>query len=461
MSEEKRTKMPEQDPKKRADNFNEVAQGYTPEDAVKEAKRCLQCDDPKCKVGCPVGIDIPAFIKLIAEEKFSEAAEKIKEKNNLPAICGRVCPQEEQCEAECVLEKVDEPIAIGRLERFAAQYGTDEDIEAEQDKGAVAVIGAGPSGLTAAADLAKLGYQVTVFESFHEPGGVLTYGIPEFRLPKEVVQAEIEKIEELGVEIELNKVIGKIKSVDELLEEEGYEAVFIGTGAGLPKFLGIEGENLNGVYSANEFLTRVNLMNAYKFPEYKTPVYVGDKTAIIGGGNVAVDAARTALRLGVEESMIIYRRSREQMPAREEEIEHAEEEGVQLELLRNPTKIIGDEDGFVKGIECIKMELGAPDESGRKRPLAIEGSEFKMDVDTVIVAIGQSPNPILVEDTPGLETTDWGAIKTDNRGHTSKEGVFAGGDIVSGAATVIEAMGAAKEAAAAIDDYIQHNKNNN
>ena len=460
VSKQSRTEMEELDPRVRVDNFAEVAQGYTPEQAVAEAKRCLQCADPKCMEGCPVQIDIPAFIELIAEEKFDAAAEKIKEKNNLPAICGRVCPQEDQCELKCVLEATGEPIAIGRLERFAANYGNDEVEKPKQDKGKVAVVGAGPAGLTAAADLAKMGYKVTVFESFHEAGGVLKYGIPEFRLPKEVVQEEIDQIKKLGVEIELNKVVGKIKSVDELMEEEGYQAVFVGTGAGLPKFLGLEGENLNGVYSANEFLTRVNLMKAYKFPEYKTPVYVGDKVAVIGGGNVAMDAARTALRLGAEESMIVYRRSREQMPAREEEIEHAEEEGIQFKLLRNPTRILGNEDGFVTGLECIEMELGEPDDSGRRRPIAIEGSEFEMDADMVIMAIGQNPNPILLDDTPEIETTDWGTIKTDEVGQTTKEGVFAGGDIVTGAATVIEAMGAGKDAAEAIDQYIQSNNHN-
>ena len=457
MSTQNRTEMKQLDPKERVKNFKEVAQGYSPEEAVKEAKRCIQCADPKCMEGCPVQIDIPAFIKLIAENKFAEAAAKIKEKNNLPAICGRVCPQEDQCELKCVLEATGEPIAIGRLERFAAEYAAEEVTKPTQDKGKVAVIGAGPAGLTAAADLAKMGYQVTVFESFHEPGGVLTYGIPEFRLPKEVVQAEIDQIKQLGVDIKLNKVVGKIKSVDELLED-GHQAIFVGTGAGLPKFLGLEGENLNGVYSANEFLTRVNLMKAYKFPEYNTPVYVGNKVAVIGGGNVAMDAARTALRLGAEESMIVYRRSREQMPAREEEVEHAEEEGVQFELLRNPTRILGNEEGFVTGLECIKMELGEEDDSGRRRPLAIEGSEFEMDADMVIMAIGQNSNPILLEDSPEIETTDWGTIKTDEVGQTSKEGVFAGGDIVTGAATVIEAMGAGKDAAEAMDKYIQNKK---
>ncbi|GAB6137897.1 NADPH-dependent glutamate synthase [Halanaerobaculum tunisiense] len=454
--EELKHKMPEQDPTDRIDNFGEVALGYDEETAIKEAKRCLQCSNPKCKAGCPVGIDIPEFISLIVAGEFEQAAYKVKEKNNLPAICGRVCPQEEQCEAECIVGVKDEPVAIGRLERFVADYISDtEQVEpVKQDQGQVAVIGAGPAGLTAAADLAKLGYQVTIFEAFHKPGGVLSYGIPEFRLPNEIVQREVEKIKELGVEIKLNKVIGKIKGVDELFEE-GYDAVFVGTGAGLPKFLGLEGENLNGVYSANEFLTRVNLMKAYKFPKYKTPVQIGDKVAVAGAGNVAMDAARTALRLGAKESMIVYRRGRKEMPAREEEIEHAQEEGVEFKLLNNPTCILGDDDGFVTGIECIEMELGKPDESGRRRPISIAGSEFKMEVDTVIMAIGQNPNPILIDDTPQLETTDWGTIKVDEKtGATSKEGVFAGGDVVTGAATVIEAMGAGKKVAQAIDEYI-------
>lgn len=450
--------MPEQDPKERINNFDEVALGYDEETAIKEAKRCLQCSNPKCKAGCPVEVDIPGFIQLVAEGKFEEAAKKVKEKNNLPAICGRVCPQEDQCEAECVVGIKDEPVAIGRLERFVADYVSDnEEVkEIQQNQGKVAVVGAGPSGLTAAADLAKMGYQVTIFEAFHKPGGVLTYGIPEFRLPKEVVKREVAKIKKLGVEIKVNQVIGKIKGVDELFEE-GYDAVFVGTGAGLPKFLGLEGENLNGVYSANEFLTRVNLMKAYKFPEYKTPVYVGNRIAVVGGGNVAMDAARTALRLGAEESIIVYRRGRKEMPAREEEIHHAQQEGVQFKLLNNPTKILGDEDGFVTGMECIRMELGEPDDSGRRRPIPIEGSEFRIDVDTVIMAIGQSPNPILINDTPKLETTDWGTIITDKEtGETTKAGVFAGGDVVTGAATVIEAMGAGKKAARSIAEYIDN-----
>ncbi|WP_408956642.1 NADPH-dependent glutamate synthase [Natroniella sp. ANB-PHB2] len=459
--QKEKTKMPLQDPKKRANNFNEVALGYSKEDAINEAKRCLQCSNPVCKEGCPVRVDIPEFIDLIAEGDFAAAAKKVKEKNSLPAVCGRVCPQEEQCEAECIVGNKNQPVAIGRLERFVADYIREqEEVEkVAQEKGQVAVIGSGPAGLTAAADLAKLGYQVTIFEAFHKAGGVLTYGIPEFRLPKSIVQDEVEKIEELGVEIRYNQVIGKIKSLDELFVK-GYQAVFVSTGAGLPRFLGIEGENLNGVYSANEFLTRVNLMKAYQFPKYKTPVYTGKKVAVVGAGNVAMDAARTALRLGAEKSIIVYRRSREEMPAREEEIEHAQAEGVKFNLLNNPTKILGDDDGFVTGMECIKMELGEPDQSGRRRPIPIEDSEWTLDVDQVIMAIGQSPNPILINDTPEIETKDWGTIKVDEEtGMTTKEGVFAGGDIVTGAATVIEAMGAGKKVAQAIDQYLQKKNN--
>ncbi len=460
VSDKKKVKMREQDAKERANNFSEVAYGYNKEEAVKEAKRCLQCPNPACVDGCPVEIDIPEFIELIIEEDFKAAIEKIKAKNTLPAICGRVCPQEEQCEAECVVGIKGEPVAIGRLERFVADYMSNKEeikeIEATKEK--VAVVGAGPGGLTAAADLAKMGYQVTIFEAFHEAGGVLTYGIPEFRLPKEIVQQEIAKIEQLGVEIKLNYVIGKLQDIDDLFAN-GFKAVFVSTGAGLPRFLNIEGENLNGVYSANEFLTRVNLMKAYQFPKYKTPVYTGDKVAVVGAGNVAMDAARTALRLGAKESKIIYRRAREQMPAREEEIHHAEEEGVQFLLLNNPVRILGNEDAFVTGIELIKMELGEEDDSGRRRPIPIEGSERVIDIDTVIVAIGQKPNPILLEDSPEIETTDWGTIVTDDEtGETTREGVFAGGDVVTGAATVIEAMGAGKKAARAIDSYLKEKR---
>lgn len=468
-----KVKMSLQDSEKRINNFDEVALGYSKEEALEEAKRCLQCKNPACVQGCPVEVDIPDFIKLIIEGKYEKAGVKIKEKNNLPAVCGRVCPQEEQCEAKCIVGIKGESVAIGRLERFAAEQldavdvnnnGLDgkeaDNLDTLTDTGnrRVAVVGSGPAGLTAAADLAKMGYQVTVFEAFHKAGGVLSYGIPEFRLPKSVVEKEVESIKKLGVNIEVNKVIGKIKSVDELLENN-YDAAFIGTGAGLPWFLNIEGENLNGVYSANEFLTRVNLMKSYKFPEYRTPVHIGKKVAVVGAGNVAMDAARTALRLGAKESMIVYRRSRKQMPAREEEIEHAEEEGIKFNLLNNPTKIVGDDTGTVTGMECIKMKLGEPDESGRKRPIPIQGSEFVLDVDTVIMAIGQGPNPILLDDTPDLKTNKWGTIAADeNTGQTSKEGVFAGGDIVTGAATVIKAMGAGKKAARAIDQYIKSKK---
>ena len=460
MSDKKKVKMREQDAKERANNFSEVAYGYNKEEAIKEAKRCLQCSNPACVEGCPVEIDIPEFIELIIEEDFKAAVEKIKEKNTLPAICGRVCPQEEQCEVECVVGIKGEPVAIGRLERFVADYMSNKEeikeIEATKEK--VAVVGAGPGGLTAAADLAKMGYQVTIFEAFHEAGGVLTYGIPEFRLPKEIVQQEIAKIEQLGVEIKLNYVIGKLQDIDDLFAN-GFKSVFVSTGAGLPRFLNIEGENLNGVYSANEFLTRVNLMKAYQFPKYKTPVYTGDKVAVVGAGNVAMDAARTALRLGAKESKIIYRRAREQMPAREEEIHHAEEEGVEFLLLNNPVRILGNEDGFVTGIELMEMELGEKDDSGRRRPIPIEGSERVIDIDTVIVAIGQKPNPILLEDSPEIETTDWGTIVTDDEtGETTRDGVFAGGDVVTGAATVIEAMGAGKKAARAIDDYLEEKR---
>ena len=460
VSDKKKVKMRLQDAKERANNFSEVAYGYNKEEAVKEAKRCLQCSNPACVEGCPVEIDIPEFIELIIEEDFKAAVEKIKEKNTLPAICGRVCPQEEQCEVECVVGIKGEPVAIGRLERFVADYMSNKEeikeIEATKEK--VAVVGAGPGGLTAAADLAKMGYQVTIFEAFHEAGGVLTYGIPEFRLPKDIVQQEIAKIEQLGVEIKLNYVIGKLQDIDDLFAN-GFKSVFVSTGAGLPRFLNIEGENLNGVYSANEFLTRVNLMKAYQFPKYKTPVYTGDKVAVVGAGNVAMDAARTALRLGAKESKIIYRRAREQMPAREEEIHHAEEEGVEFLLLNNPVRILGNEDGFVTGIELMEMELGEKDDSGRRRPIPIEGSERVIDIDTVIVAIGQKPNPILLEDSPEIETTDWGTIVTDDEtGETTRDGVFAGGDVVTGAATVIEAMGAGKKAARAIDDYLEEKR---
>ncbi|MGI6413975.1 MAG: NADPH-dependent glutamate synthase [Syntrophomonadaceae bacterium] len=453
--------MPVLDPNQRKRVFEEVALGYTEELVLLEAARCLQCKKPKCVEGCPVGVDIPGFIMLLTEKNFAEAAAKIKEKNSLPAICGRVCPQESQCEKLCIMGKKNEPVAIGRLERFAADWelknveAKKEDIAKKHQK--VAIVGSGPSGLTCAADLAKMGYQVTLFEALHVAGGVLVYGIPEFRLPKDIVAREIENIERLGVELKVNSVIGKLHSVDELLNN-GYDAVYIGTGAGLPYFMDIPGENLNGVYSANEFLTRVNLMKAYKFPDYITPVNVGKRVAVIGGGNVAMDSARTALRLGVEESLIIYRRSEKEMPARREEVEHAYEEGVIFQFLTSPVEIKGDENGRVKSIICQKYELGEPDSSGRRRPVPIPGSEFEIQVDTVIMAIGQGPNPLIPSTTPDLPVNKNGNIIADANGVTAKKAVFAGGDVVSGAATVILAMGAGKKAAQAIHDYLSNQK---
>ncbi len=455
-----KTPMPEQDAKERITNFTEVALGYTEADALAEAERCLDCKNPLCKQGCPVEVPIPEFIREIKQQNYSEAVNILKSKNNLPAICGRVCPQESQCEQYCVVGKKNEPVGIGRLERWVADWDMARDMQTEPvkaTKGRVAVVGAGPAGLTAAADLVRMGYKVTIFEAFHEPGGVLIYGIPEFRLPKKIVKREVDYIRQLGAELKLNYVVGKTKTIDELFAD-GYEAVFVGTGAGLPKFMGIPGENLNGVYSANEFLTRVNLMKAYRFPEYKTPVQVGKRVVVVGGGNVAMDAARTALRLGAE-SYIVYRRAEEQMPARLEEVHHAKEEGVQFKLLNNPIEIIGDDKGEVVAIKCIAMELGAPDESGRRRPIEKAGSEWIMEVDNVVIAIGNSPNPLIPKSTPDIETTKWGTIVTkDEDGLTTKDGVYAGGDIVTGAATVIEAMGAGKKAARAIDKYLSSKK---
>jgi len=454
--------MPKQKPEVRRHNFNEVALGYTEEQAIEEANRCLQCPKPQCVPGCPVEIDIPAFIKLIREGRFDEAVKKIKEKNSLPAICGRVCPQEEQCQMNCVLGKVGDPVNIGRLERFVAdwerQRGVTVPEKAPPTGKKVAIIGAGPAGLTAAADLAKLGHEVVIFEALHLPGGVLVYGIPEFRLPKSIVQAEVDYIKKLGVKLRLGYLIGRIHTIPELLKKEGFDAVFIGTGAGLPQFLGVPGENLGGIYSANEFLIRVNLMKSYAFPVYDTPIRIGKHVAVIGGGNVAMDSARSALRLGAEEVCIVYRRSREEMPARKEEIENAEEEGIICKFLANPTRFIGDEKGWVKQMECICMELGPPDESGRRRPVPIKGSEFIMNVDTVIVAIGRTPNPIIQRTTEGLAVTKWGTIVVDENGKTSLEGVYAGGDIVTGEATVISAMGAGKKAARAIHQYLMNKK---
>jgi len=470
MSEEKKPKrqrkpptkkvpMPEQDPMVRIKNFDEVALGYTPEQAIEEAKKCLQCRNPRCITGCPVEVPIKDFIHLIVEGDFMAAAAKIKETNSLPAICGRVCPQETQCEAKCVYGIRNEPIAIGRLERFVADYAREHGEELPEilpkNGKRVAVVGSGPAGLTCAGDLAKLGYEVTIFEAFHKPGGVLVYGIPEFRLPKEIVAKEVEYLKKLGVEIKCNYVIGKIRTVDQLLDEDGYDAVFLGTGAGAPNFMRIPGMNLVNVYSANEFLTRVNLMKAYKFPEYDTPVRVGNRVIVIGGGNVAMDAARTAKRLGAEEVYIVYRRSRKEMPARLEEVHHAEEEGIKFQLLTNPVEILGNDKGAVVGMTCVRMELGEPDESGRRRPIPIPNSEFVIDADTVIVAIGNSPNPIVTQTTPGLELTKWGTIVVDEEtGRTSRPRIFAGGDIVTGAATVISAMGAGKRAARSIHEFL-------
>ncbi|WHE08515.1 NADPH-dependent glutamate synthase [Thermoanaerobacterium butyriciformans] len=454
----KKVQMPEQDPNVRNKNFKEVALGYEENMAVEEAERCIQCKNQPCVSGCPVHVQIPDFIKQIANRNFEEAYQKIKETNNLPAVCGRVCPQENQCESVCTRGKKGEPVAIGRLERFAADWymkNKEDKVEAPKKIGRkVAVIGSGPAGLSCAGDLAKMGYDTTIFEAFHTPGGVLMYGIPEFRLPKEIVQKEIDSLKKLGVKIETNMVIGKILTIDDLFEM-GYEAVFIGTGAGLPKFMGIPGENLNGVYSANEFLTRINLMKAYDFPNNPTPVKVGKKVAVVGGGNVAMDAARSAKRMGADEVYIVYRRSEEEMPARLEEIHHAKEEGIIFKLLTNPVRVIGDESGNVKGIECVNMVLGEVDQSGRRRPIEEKGSEHVIEVDTVIIAIGQSPNPLITSTTEGLEKQKWGGIiVNEDTLETSRKGVFAGGDAVTGAATVILAMGAGKKAAASIHKFL-------
>ena len=456
-----RNAMPEQPADIRNKNFEEVALGYTKEMAIDEAQRCLNCPKPRCVEGCPVNVEIPKFIKAVAEENFAEAIKILKRKNSLPAVCGRVCPQENQCESKCVLGIKGEPVAIGRLERFVADYARQHGLDAVEAseivaKGKkVAIVGSGPSGLTAAGDLAKLGYEVTLYEAFHVAGGVLMYGIPQFRLPKEIVQHEIKALKDLGVKIVVNAVIGRTFTIKELMEEEGFDAVYVGTGAGLPYFMDIDGENLNGVYSANEFLTRVNLMKAYQFPKVATPVYCGKKAAIVGAGNVAMDAARTAKRLGAEHVYIVYRRGEDEMPARKEEIHHAKEEGIELRLLNNPVRILGNEKGWVSGLECIKMELGEPDASGRRSPVEVKGSEYVLDVDMVVMAIGQGPNPLIKQTTPELEVNKRGNIVANEVGATSIPGVFAGGDIVTGAATVISAMGAGKRAAAAIDEYLQ------
>ena len=453
------TKLParEQAPEVRRRNFEEVSQGYDEAMAREEATRCIDCKNPACMTGCPVGVHIPDFIRHVKEGEFEQAYETIRLTNNLPAICGRVCPQETQCESKCVRGVKGDPVGIGRLERFCADYAMQHasaKAERPADHGhAVAVVGSGPSGLTCAGDLAKLGYDVTIFEALHTPGGVLVYGIPEFRLPKRLVREEIATVEALGVKIETDVVVGRSVSLEELFDE-GYEAVFVGSGAGLPRFQGIPGENLNGVYSANEFLTRINLMKAYAFPQTDTPVRVGKKVAVVGGGNVAMDAARSALRLGADEVSIVYRRSEKEMPARLEEVHHAKEEGVNFRMLTNPTAIHGDENGSVRAMTCVEMELGEPDASGRRRPVVKQGSEFDLDVDTVVIAIGNSPNPLIRNTTPGLETQKWGGIIVDENGATSLENVYAGGDAVTGAATVILAMGAGKTAAKAIHEKL-------
>jgi glutamate synthase (NADPH/NADH) small chain len=454
-----RQSMGEQDPKERVKNFYEVPHGYTPEQAMAEAKRCIQCKKPLCVGGCPVNIDIPWFIEYIAEGKFLEAAHKLKETNGLPAVCGRVCPQEDQCEKVCIVGKKGSSVSIGKLERFAADYERSHgevaipEIPKWTGKRA-AVVGGGPAGLTVAGDLVKKGHKVTIFEALHTAGGVLVYGIPEFRLPKKIVAAEVDYLRRMGVEIKLNAVVGKLETVDELLAN-GYGAVFIGTGAGLPNFMKIPGENLIGVYSANEYLTRVNLMKAYRFPEYDTPVIRGDKVVVFGAGNTAMDAARTALRLCPKEVTIVYRRSRTEMPARVEEIHHGEEEGLIFRLLTNPKRFIGDKEGRLKAVECVRMELGEPDESGRRRPLEIKGSEFCIDADVAIISTGNGANPLIPQTTPDIKVNKWGNITVDpDTGKSSKVGVFSGGDIVRGGATVILAMGDGRKAADSMHEYL-------
>ena len=458
---EKRTRipMPEQDPQVRARNFLEVPTGYTAAMAQEEAARCLQCKKPSCVEGCPVGVDIPGFIDLITKGDLTGAIRNLWSKNALPAVCGRVCPQEVQCEGKCIVGKKGEPVAIGNLERFCADYerehGTGELPPKQKPTGKrVAVIGSGPSGLTVAGDLIVKGHDVTIFEAFHKAGGVLIYGIPEFRLPKAIVAQEINFLERLGVTIDCNAVVGRTVSLDELFEE-GYDAVYVGVGAGLPRFMNIPGENLVGILSANEYLTRANLMKAYQFPKVDTPIPIGKQVVVLGAGNVAMDAARTAMRLGAENVKIVYRRSREEMPARTAEIHHAEEEGIEMFLLTNPTRYLGDDNGRLIGMECLRMELGEPDDSGRRRPVPIKGSEFTIDCDLCIVAVGSGANPLLTSETPDMQLNRWGYIVTDEKtGKTTKKGVWAGGDIVTGAATVILAMGAGRQAADSIHDYL-------
>lgn len=477
MSEEKETKadekkpkkpkiprqpMPEQDPHKRAGNFDSVTLGYKMEQAALEATRCIQCKKPFCIAGCPVSIDIPGFIKLVKEKEYLKAAQHIKKYNLLPAVCGRVCPQEDQCEKVCVVGKKAEPVAIGRLERFVADYEAAHgevplpELPPKTGK-KVAVVGAGPGGLTVAFDLIMLGHDVTIFEALHKAGGVLVYGIPEFRLPKAIVEREVQYLTRLGVDLKLNHVIGKIRTIDQLMKEDGFDAVFIGSGAGLPWFMDVPGENLNGVYSANEYLTRNNLMKSFDFPKHDTPIKRHKNVAVIGGGNVAMDSVRTALRLGADNAYIVYRRSRAEMPARKEEVDHAEHEGVQFKNLTAPIRVIGNEQGWVTGLECLKMDLGEPDASGRRRPVPIKGSEFVMEMDAVIIAIGTSANPLIAQTTPDLKLNKKGYIEVENETtcRTSKKGVFAGGDIVTGSATVILAMGAGRNAANAIQQYLQ------
>lgn len=456
-----RVEMPKQSPEARKRNFQEVALGYTQELAEEEASRCLQCKKPKCVEGCPVGVEIPVFIKAVQDGDMPEAVRVLKGKNSLPGICGRVCPQEVQCESRCVLNKKreDAAVAIGRLERYVADWELSQakrpKVEIAPSSGKkVAVVGAGPAGLTCAADLAKLGHKVTIFEALHEGGGVLVYGIPEFRLPKNIVKAEIEYVKSLGADLELDCVVGRQAQVGDLLKE-GFNAVFLGIGAGAPRFLGVPGENLSGVYSANEYLTRVNLMKAYKFPEYDTPIKKGKKVAVVGGGNVAMDAARSAMRLGADEVHVVYRRSREEMPARLEEVKNAQEENVIFDYLTNPTRFIGDERGMVKAMEVVEMELGEPDASGRRSPRVKKGSEHIVEVDTVIIAVGTVPNPLIASNTPELKTTKWGTLVVDERGRTTMEGVWAGGDITTGGATVISAMGAGKMAAKDMDEWLK------
>jgi len=449
----------EQDPAERSRNFLEVSHGLNEERALLEAKRCLECKDPICIQGCPVTIDIKSFIQLILDKDYVGAVNKIREANYLPAICGRVCPQEEQCEAICTMGKKHPPIAIGKLERFVADFEMEQGLFSppeikERRNEKVAIVGAGPAGLTCAAELAKMGYQVTVFEALHAVGGVLRYGIPEFRLPRAILDLETERIKALGVQIHTNFLVGRTATIDELFEEWGFKAVFLGTGAGTPHFMGIPGESYTGVYSANEFLTRINLMKAYQFPDFDTPIRVGKNVAVIGGGNTAMDAVRTSKRLGAEHAYLIYRRSREEMPARLEEVHHAEQEGIEFMLLTAPTRIFADHNDWVRAIECQKMELGQPDESGRRRPVPMKGSEFRLEVETVIEAIGQSPNPIIQSTTPGLETAKKGVVVTNERQQTSRPGIFAGGDLARGGATVILAMRDGKIAAAAIHEYL-------